>query len=292
MKKSYIMIAVTALLAWLSACEREMISYQGVEGIYFAARAGSAVLSESGWPYTPYTDVEFVKITGDTYTANIKVMATGRTKPYDRPFRVLVDPDSTTAVQGVDYDPIPAEGVMPAGVLTTYFPIVLHRTAAMASDVVTIGIRIVENEHFKPTFPSWGSPRELTSGTVYEGFDAARHLLRVNDVLVRPAQWLGGFYQYEAGNPEFNTFGAFSREKFLLISSLTGYVYIDFMTNPPMGFGLQAIIGRRLADHLVAEYKAGRAITETDGRLMWADGCPWKSYAGVPWDGVYVDYWQ
>jgi hypothetical protein len=162
----------------------------------------------------------------------------------------------------------------------------------MANGVVKIGMRLVENEHFRLTFPAWGPPADLDDGTVYAGFDASRHVIRVNDILVQPAQWLGGFDQYTGGNPEFNTFGAFTREKFELLSSLTGYSYLDFMTSPPMTYGLQALLGRRLADHLIAEYKARRAVTENDGRLMWASGCPWKSYAGIPWDGVYVDYWQ
>ncbi|MDR2413703.1 MAG: DUF4843 domain-containing protein [Odoribacteraceae bacterium] len=290
MKKLHAILIAAACLS--SACEREMISYQGVEAVYFAVQAGRAAGSESSWPYSPYTDVEFVKIESDTYIANIKVMATGETKPVDRPFILLLDADSTTAVAGEDYEPLPSGGVIPAGECVAYLPVTLHRTAAMASGVVKIGLRLVENEHFLLTFPEWGPPVDLDDGTVYTGFDASRHVVRVNDVLVQPAQWLGGFDQYTAGNPEFNTFGAFTRKKFEILSSITGYTYLDFMTSPPMTFGLQALLGRRLADYLVAEYKAGRAITESDGRLMWASGCPWKSYAGIPWDGAYVDYWQ
>jgi hypothetical protein len=291
MKKIYTMIVLT-IAALSSGCERELMSYEGVEGIYFAVQEGSVYGNESNWPYSPYTDVEFVKIADDTYTANVKVMATGAMKNYDRTFRVVLYPDSTTATAGADYEAIPAEVVMPAGSLVSSVPLVLHRTAAMATGVVAIGLQLVANEHFQLTFPSWGPPKELTWGTVYEGFDASRHIVRVNDILVQPAQWLGGFYQYEAGNPEFNTFGAFTRKKFLLLSELTDYVYIDFMTDPPMSLGLQAVLGRHLANHLIAEYKARRAVIEDDGRLMWADGCPWKSYENVPWDGVYVDYWQ
>ncbi|MDR0544824.1 MAG: DUF4843 domain-containing protein [Odoribacteraceae bacterium] len=290
MKNVYSIIVIIASLS--IACEREMISYSGVEGVYFAVQAGRAAGSEKGWPYSPYTDVEFVKIEEDTHTVNIKIMATGETKSYDRPFLLLPYADSTTAVSGVDHEAIPAGGIIPAGMTVAYLPIVLHRTPAMATDVVKIGIRLVENDHFRLTFPSWGAPVDLTDGTIYEGFDASKHIIRVNDVLVQPAQWMGGFYQYEAGNPEFNVFGAFTRKKFQVITSISEYAYVDFMTSPPMTMGIQTLLGRRLADYLIAEYKAGRAITEDDGRLMWASGCPWKSYAGIPWDGVYIDYWQ
>jgi hypothetical protein len=275
----------------LGACTGEMISYEGGSGIYFAMQAGNPYF-QSSWPYSPYSDVEFVKIVEDTHTLYIKVMATGEASAVDRTFLIAVDPDSTTATAGVDYEPIAREWTLPAGKLEARVPVVLHRAARMATEEVTIGLQLIENEHFKLTFRHWGPPADLTGGTVYSDFDASRHLLRVNDILVQPAQWLGGFYQYEAGNPEFNTFGAFTPKKFKLLSALTGYVYIDFMTDPPMSFGLQAVLGRLLASHLIAEYRAGRAVTENDGRLMWADGCPWKSYENVPWDGVYVNYWN
>jgi hypothetical protein len=290
--KKYITIAIVALCWMFSACEREMMSYEGVEGIYFAVQSGRVEGNEGGWPYAPYTDVEFVKIVGNTCTVNLKVMATGEMKAHDRPFRVMIDPETTTGNPDVDYDALPAEGVMPAGELVTHVPVVLHRSAAMASDVVEIGLKLEANEHFQLTFPRWGAPKDLTDGTVHEDFDASKHVIRANDVLVRPANWLGDFNQYDDTRPEFNVFGAFTRKKFELLSSLTGYTYADFMTDPPMTTGLQAVLGRRLADYLISEYRAGRAVTEDDGRLMWADGCDWRSYEGIPWDGVYVDYWQ
>jgi hypothetical protein len=291
MKKIYTMI-VLAIAALSSGCERELMSYEGVEGIYFAVQSGRVEGSEGGWPYSPYTNVDFVKIVDDTYTVNVKVMATGELKNYDRAFRLAVSPDSTTATAGADYEAIPAEVVMPAGSLITRVPVVLHRTATMATGTVALALKLEENEHFQLTFPNWGPPRDLTDGPVYEGFDASRHIIRVNDILVQPANWTGGFDQYAADNPEFNMLGAFTRKKFLLLSELTGYVYIDFMTDPPMSFGLQSVLGRRLTNYLIAEYKARRAVIEDDGRLMWSEGCPWKSYENVAWDGVYVDYWQ
>jgi hypothetical protein len=284
-------VAITAIVLLISSCERELMSYEGDPGIYFAVQTGRVEGNEGTWPYSPYTNVEFVKIVGDTYTANIKVMATGKTEDYDRVFLISVNPDSTTAIAGVDYETIPTEGIIPAGKLVTYIPVVLHRTETMGIEAVEIGLQLIANNHFKLTFPNWGAPTDLKDGTVYNEFDASKHTIRANDILVKPAQWLGGFYQYEAGNPEFNAFGEFSAKKFKILSELTGYVYTDFMTNPPMTSGLQALLGRRLADYLIAEYKARRAITENDGRLMWADGCPWKSYENVPWDGVYVNYW-
>ncbi|GHT67297.1 hypothetical protein AGMMS50239_30200 [Bacteroidia bacterium] len=292
MKNFIIAITVLTVMSLLESCERELMSYEGDPGIYFAVQSGRVEGNEKTWPYSPYTTVEFVKITGDTYTVNLKIMATGEVKEYDRPFRISLDLETTTGISGVDYETIPTEGIIPAGKLVTYFPIVLHRTVIMEADTVKIGLQLAANEHFKLTFPSWGAPTDLKDGTVYNDFDASKHVIRAMDILVQPAQWLGGFNQYETGNPEFNTFGAFTPKKFKLLSELTGYVYTDFMTNPPMTAGLQAVLGRFLADYLIAEYKAGRAVTENDGRLMWADGCPWKSYAGIPWNGEYVDYWQ
>ncbi|MDR0766268.1 MAG: DUF4843 domain-containing protein, partial [Odoribacteraceae bacterium] len=129
MKHFHAILLLVACLA--AACEREMISYRGVEGIYFAVQAGRDAGSESSWPYSPYTDIDFVKIEGDSYTARVKVMATGETKPVDRPFLLLPDADSTTATVGTDHDPLPAGGIIPAGETVAYVPVTLHRTAVM-----------------------------------------------------------------------------------------------------------------------------------------------------------------
>ena len=87
----------------LSGCEKDLMDYEGLEGVYFAVQWGDSWGSEKTWPYQPYTNVNFISLPGDTATLSVKVMATGPVKTYDRIFLVEVNPDSTDLTENVDY---------------------------------------------------------------------------------------------------------------------------------------------------------------------------------------------
>ena len=74
----------------LSGCEKDLMDYEGLEGVYFAVQWGDSWGNENSWPYQPYTDVNFISLPGDTATLSVKVMATGPVKAYDRIFLVEV----------------------------------------------------------------------------------------------------------------------------------------------------------------------------------------------------------
>ncbi len=288
MKRIYqllISVAIPALL--LSSCTKEIMSYQGPESVYFAVQNGDSWGSLSSWPYVPFTNVEFVKTTADEVTVNIKIRATGESKTYDRTVDVHVVADSSNAVEGVHYT-LPQSVVLEAGKTETLLPVVLKRTSEMRTTTIKLQVQLVENQYFSLIFKSWDSPVELTTGTIYEGFDASRHNIICTDLIVKPSNWIGS---YDATTKkEKSAFGEFSSKKFLLIQSVMGYTYQDFMSSETMTIGVQYAISRYMSNYLVGKYKAHQPVLEDDGRLMWFEYCPWSSFIGVPWDGVYVEY--
>lgn len=277
-----------ALALFLLGCEREMQSFEGDRGIYFAVQWGASWGGDNT-PYRSHTPIDFVAIVGDTYTAKVKVMITDGAKDFDREFKYRILPETTTGVAGEDFETPEGVGIIPAGGTVGYVTVELNRTAKMADGVVEVGMELLPNDNFTPVF------KKFLAITQFDGvdggvaapreFDATRHTLSVSDVLVQPANWLGGWYQY--GNfEEFNTFGVFGAKKFNLICEITGVVYADFMDSSIMTYGYMGVLGRRVANYLVEQYKAGTPIQEADGRLMWVGGCRWRSYENVPWDGV------
>ncbi len=95
------MICWTLLLAIVLpfvSCKKEMMGYEGMEGVYFGVRSGPSWAAPVSWPFRPYTNVEFVKQPQEVQemVINIAVNITGPVKNYDRPFKVVVNPDSTT----------------------------------------------------------------------------------------------------------------------------------------------------------------------------------------------------
>jgi hypothetical protein len=288
MKKIYpFFITLASVLLISVSCTKDMMEYNGPEGIYFAVQNGYSYLPSSGWPYVPFTNVEFVKTIDNEVSVNILLRATGQAKTYPRTVEFQVVSDSTNAVEGVHYT-MPNSVTLEAGHTETYIPVTLKRTEDMKSEIIKLQIKLLANNDFSLIFQSWQSPKDLTYGTIYEGFDASRHNILCSDIITKPTYWQGS---YDVNTmKEYNAFGEFSQKKFLLIQSLMGYTYDDFMSSETMTYGVRYAISRYMSNYLLGKYKAHEPVLEDDGRLMWFDYCPWSSYIGVPWDGVYVEY--
>lgn len=263
-----------------AGCEKEMMSYEGVEGVYFAVQHGASYGNERTWPYQPYTNVEFVKTEANEIQLGIKVMITGPAKDYDRKFWVEVNPDSTTAQVGVHYNAIPNEVTVPANAFTANVPLTLKRAVDLKKTLKTIGLRLVANESFQLSFPNWNALPSNTAGTVVKKFDASLHTLRINDFLVQPAVWIGSI---QPGNREAGQWGAFSEKKIKLMMELMNLTYADFTSTATMPPILSGLVASTCARYLLARYEVGDPVLEDDGRLMFVGTVPWTSYIGVPY---------
>lgn len=276
----------------LLGCEKDLMDYEGLEGVYFAVQWGDSWGSEKTWPYQPYTDVHFINLSGDTATVLVRVMTTGPVKDYDRPFRVEVNPDSTDLTEGVDYLPLVNEVIIPAGEYAADVPVCLIRTEILQQEEKRLGLRLVANEYFSLSFPEWDAiVGSYQSGPIHDHFDASLHTLHISDFMVRPAMWIGtDSSPYYDGN-ESGSWGAFSRKKLELICEYFDLTYNDFMSDETMPMALQMLIYKKMSQVLIEHYNAKDPILEDDGRLMWFSGCPWKSKIGVPWvpDEDYYD---
>ena len=185
------LLYIWILLPLCIACERDLMSYEGEEAIYFAVQSGHSYASEKDWPYMPYTLAEFGKVQEDTMVVNIKVMITGPEKDYPRPFRVVVNPDSTTAREGIDYRALVDEYTVEANRSYAYIPVLFYRQPEMKNDTVTLGLKLVANDHFSLTFKEFDKMEGFTSGSVvFEQFDATMHKILVTDIMPKPSQWI------------------------------------------------------------------------------------------------------
>lgn len=277
-------IAFLAFLLPLLSCEKEMMDYKGIEGIYFAVQHGASYGNERVWPYQPYSDIEFVKLTEDELTYQVKVMITGPVKDYDRPFKVEINPDSTTAVLGIHYNPLPQGLIIPAHAISANVPVTLKRTPDLEKELKTIGLRLVANEHFGLSFPEWDAIPGYTSSTgpITKEFDASLHTIRINDFMVQPAVWIGSIQE---GNRESGQWGAFSRKKIELMCELMDLTYADFGSTTTMPSVRSGLLSSEGAKYLIERFNAGDPVLEDDGRLMFIGNVPWTSYIGVPWKG-------
>lgn len=275
-------IAILTFLLPLMSCEKEMMDYEGAEGIYFAVQYGPSYGNERVWPYQPSSDIEFVKIPANETIYQVKVMITGAVKDYDREFKVEINPDSTTAVLGVHYKALPGGLIIPANAISATVPVTLIRTPDLETAVKMIGLRLVANEHFKLSFPEWDAIPGYTSSStpIVQEFDASLHTIRVNDFMVKPAVWIGSI---QAENRESGQWGAFSRKKIELMFKLLDLTYADFSSTTTMPSVRSGLVASECARYLIERFNAGDPVLEDDGRLMFIGNVPWTSYIGVPW---------
>jgi len=280
MKRTTFYILFFQLFVLFTACKKEIMSYEGKEGVYFAMRHGTNEYLPNLWPYQPFTDIDFVRMSTDEIDFPVQVMITGPSKSYDRIYRVEVNPDSTNAILGQHYEALKDQYILPAGAVSAQVNVRLKRTADLEEKPVTLGLKLVATKDFALSFPEWHSIPSLNSGTVVPQFDATLHSLHINDVMVQPAVWSGSL---QAGNRESGLFGVFSRRKMEFLAEYLGLKYEDFGAAETMPMARMMLIASDATKVLVNRYNEGKPVLEDDGRLMWMGTVPWTSYLGVPW---------
>lgn len=107
MKKLLTYICMLAFAAPFTSCEKEIMNYEGVDGLYFDVRWGKEFRDPSQWAHQYYTPVEFGAMTDEAYSVQLRVATSGTIKDYDRPFSITIGKDSTDAVAGRDYVDLP-----------------------------------------------------------------------------------------------------------------------------------------------------------------------------------------
>ena len=126
-----------------TSCEQEIMTYEGEEAIYFDVRYGAEWGDpENEWAHQYYTPVEFGRLNGDSYTAQLRVKATGIVKDYDRPFNVTVLADSTTAISGSEFELQTTNLVIKAGETHAYIDVLIHRTERMSEENVYLMLQL------------------------------------------------------------------------------------------------------------------------------------------------------
>ncbi|MNK02873.1 hypothetical protein D3C87_207030 [compost metagenome] len=279
--KRKILIGCLSLLVFLCSCEKEIMKYEGREGVYFAVQHGSEAFSESNWPYQPYSPVQFIRINQDAVNFRVKVMITGPVKDYDRTFRVEVNPDSTTAVLGVHYEALKEQWTIPAHAVFTNIEVRLKRTPDLETEEKTLGLRLVATKDFSLSFPEWDAIPSLKQGVVVPEFDASLHTLRISDIMVKPAVWPGGLAT--GTNRETGTMGFFTKKKMGFLTENFGLKYEDFASTVTMPMARISLIMQDASAILIRRFNEGNPVLEEDGRLMYIGIVPWTSTLGVPY---------
>ena len=272
MKKFGFAIMTAAMsFSLLASCEKELMSYEGEDGIYFDVRWGNEA-REGYWAHQYYTPVEFgaMDIDVTTYDVRVRVTASGTPKDYDRPFSITIGADSTTAVAGEDYEAFPMDYVLKAGEQYAYIDIKMKRSEKMQKDTITLQLQLQPNEYFTCPFTNYAdNPQSDPPQTGY-GYNtnAEEHKIVVNDVMSRPDGWIGGY-----NNSGTGIMGNFSPTKWRLMMEITDTNMADYASAETMPTARANVICDKFARYLLEQAALGRehAVLDEDGTMMWVN---------------------
>jgi hypothetical protein len=139
MKREIIMLLAAALLGLSSCQEAEIPLYSGENYIQFVKN----LTADS-------TTVAFLMAPGATELDSFLIVkTTGLGYPLETPYKISVDRQFTTAVEGTHFK-LPNRMVFKAAAMRDTLPITFYRTADMKTNAFRLVLRVEENDAFKP----------------------------------------------------------------------------------------------------------------------------------------------
>ena len=275
MSKIKTLSAIICLTALTSSCEKELMTYEGKDNLYFDIRNEVAWIDPTLWSHEHFSTVSFGSTLDDEITLNLKIQASGMPSSIDRPFSIAVVKDSTDLHDG-DFEGLASSYIIKAGETSTNVELTFHRKEHMKNDTLKLQLGLIENEYFSLMHKNFGKAPEQYASTSAPWFDynhdATIHNIFVYDVMSRPARWQGN----DANG--LGTLGAFSAKKWLLMMELTGTTIDDFAQEATMPNQRMTAIAQTLSKYLLEKASAREPILEEDGTMMYCTGVNWSPF--------------
>lgn len=259
MKRYFWISIILCAAAYLQSCEKETMVYGGeeggVSGIYFLY---SKTYTMSGnvrvYHYQDSMEMSFESVPGDQTSAVLRlpVKVLGEVKDYDRTYKAKVT--GGTAVEGVDYEPLQAEYVLPANAASTTLPLVLLRTEKLKQGKVNMIVELAENENFKLLLPEKLSSDEKTV------VNTTRLKVIFSEIYTEPIM-----YTWDG----VGIFGPFTLKKFEFINAVMGWSPADWDLNSGVvTAGILYYAGRKVQQELQLRADASDPVLDEDGSFM------------------------
>lgn len=241
-------IAVLGAGLFLACEENERLAYDAGARVYFYEQVVSGAVTEEVYEANYSFADKSSELQQDTLFVTTQVMGTAAT--VDRSFKATVVGDSSMhqQVDGVTYYTV-LDGVIKAGEIQGYLPLVLYRTALIKDSTLQVTLQITEDESYdlQPGVPDY------TVFTVYWA-----------DRLIEPDNWETELYYF---------FGTYSDTKYQFMIDILGISeYTIYSRFNPEGQYTSAQI-YDFVNHLkeaLADYNAANDpdLTDENGELV------------------------
>lgn len=264
MKLRIILFALISF-PFLWSCDKKEIPVFASDdaGIYFQ-RLTNAVYGSTTEYYGDSTDFSFAG-TNAYYTSHVlyaPVLTMGKVVDYDRPFKVVVDMEETTAVEGKDFEIELDSLVIKAGTSKAEVPVRIIRTETLLEKTLKIVLRLQENEHFKCYLETYKNTNLYTAKG--EQISGVRYVFTFNEMYTQPNFW--------KNYAEKDYFGEWTAKKYQVVNQVCGVTPIDWQYANYYGYKMQSarlpFFARTVRIYLQEQADAGNPVTDSDGKYM------------------------
>ena len=259
-----IILFVSSLTLVFCDCEKQDISVFTTDdsGIYFQ-RVTSYIYNSTTEYYGDSVAYSFASakasVKSVVLSATIRTM--GKVVDYDRPFKVVVDQEGTTAIEGKHYEVNLDTVVVPAGKSTAYVRVRFFRTDDMMEKAVRLAIRLEDNEYFKCYFPEYKNTNAYSAtGVMIHGDE---FVFSLSEMYTEPWYWSmfgDGF------------FGNWTPKKFLVVNSVCGLSAADWdnagYAGAKIQYGRFNFFTTTVQKYLQEQADAGTPELDSDGSYM------------------------
>lgn len=204
-----------------------------------------------------------------SYVMSARLRTMGKVRDYDRPVRVVVDTENSTAIEGTHFTANLGNVVIPAGAAEAMVDVTFLRHPDFLENELKLMLKVEDNEHFKVPFT-----QQKNTNIYYDQGDtimANRFLFLVNEFYSEPVIWSFFLYAYPDG---VNPCGAWSAKKQRLMSQLFNITEDDWDYTKGWANGtgvqMQSFIyyAIRLQVYLQEQADNGTPVREDDGSFM------------------------
>ncbi len=264
MKLRIILFALISF-PFLWSCDKKEIPVFASDdaGIYFQ-RLTNAVYGSTTEYYGDSTDFSFAG-TNAYYTSHVlyaPVLTMGKVVDYDRPFKVVVDMEETTAVERKDFEIELDSLVIKAGTSKAEVPVRIIRTETLLEKTLKIVLRLQENEHFKCYLETYKNTNLYTAKG--EQISGVRYVFTFNEMYTQPNFW--------KNYAEKDYFGEWTAKKYQVVNQVCGLTPIDWQYANYYGYKMQSarlpFFARTVRIYLQEQADAGNPVTDSDGKYM------------------------
>ena len=254
-------LAAAAIGYSATSCSHDGVDlYSGPTAMLYIQELSSFDIYGNPIGYRDHTDADFANVPpGLTmWSVSFEVKMAGEVVDYDRPYSLKVEADSTTAVEGVDYDLEDNEFMIKAGKASDVVKVRLHRT-----DKIRVSFLLEPNEHFTIDIPEFKTSASWSAQTPM--MDATRYYVTASEFYRCPAVWDSwGLNDY---------FGTYTPKKFSVINALFGWTKDDWNSagDPSKSkvlYGRIPFCASEFQKYLQKMADEGTPEREVDGSLM------------------------